>query len=91
MLPSVALSVRHIGTIVFGSLLAFFPDFVNSMVNSCEEKVPSCYKYFCCCHKALFEGLSKYSHLGTIMYGHPFCRATRSIRRMRVTAKHSFP
>jgi hypothetical protein len=91
LLPSLALSVRHMGTIVFGSLLAYFPEFVNSFLNSCEEKVPGCYKLLCCCHKALFEGLSKYSHLGTIMYGHPFCRASRSIRRMRVTAKHSFP
>jgi hypothetical protein len=25
------------------------------------------------------------------MYGYPFCRASSSVRNMRVTAKHTFP
>lgn len=29
--------------------------------------------------------------MGTIMYGHSYCRASRSIKNVRAIAKHTFP
>ena len=91
MLPSIGLSFRHIGTIAFGSVLAFIPESLSSLLKGCEESCLGCYNLFCYCHKLLCEGLSKYSHLGTIMYGYPFCKATGRVRSIRATAKHTFP
>jgi hypothetical protein len=91
LLPSLTISIKHIGTIVFGSILTYFPEFINPLLNSCEQKSLGCYNLFCCCHKLLCDSLSKYSHLGTIMYGYPFCRASGSVRRTRVSAKQGCP
>ena len=61
------------------------------MITSCEDKHESCYNVCCCCHKYLCDALSKYCYIGTIMYGHSFCRASTSIKNIRAVAKHTFP
>jgi len=89
--PSLGLSVRHMGTIVFGWILAFVPESFNVLMHQCEEKTDCCYRYFCYCHKWLCEDLSKYCYIGTVMYSQPFCRASASVHDVRQTAKHTFP
>lgn len=91
LLPSVGLSFRHMGTIVFGWILAYIPESLNVLLHQCEEKAESCYRIFCLCHKCLCESLSKYCYVGTIMYSESFCKSSRIVRDVRVTAKHTFP
>lgn len=79
------------GTIVFGAVLTYFPDWFNSVMTACEERAEGCYSLFCYCHKLMCQSLSKYCYMGTIMYGHSFCRANGAIRNIRATAKHTFP
>ena len=36
--PSLGLSFRHFGTICFGSIMAYYPESLNSMLVVCEQK-----------------------------------------------------
>jgi hypothetical protein len=89
--PSLGLSVKHQGSIVFGWILAYIPESFNVLMHQLEEKADGCYRYCCCCHKWLCEDLSKYCYVGTIMYGQSFCKASSTINDIRQTAKHTFP
>jgi hypothetical protein len=89
--PSVGLSMRHMGSIVFGWILAYIPESYNVLMHQLEEKADGCYRYCCCCHKWFCEDLSKYCYVGTIMYSQSFCKASGTIRDIRMTAKHTFP
>jgi len=61
------------------------------MLLSLSEKHEECYTVCCCCHKYVCNSLSKYAYIGTIMYGHSYCRASSSIKNIRSIAKHTFP
>lgn len=89
--PSLGLSIRHMGSIVFGWVLAYIPESYNVLMHQLEEKADGCYRYCCFCHKWLCEDLSKYCYVGTIMYSQSFCKASGTIRDIRQTAKHTFP
>lgn len=89
--PSLGLCVRHSGSIVFGWVLAYIPESFNVLMHQLEEKGAGCYRYCCFCHKWLCEDLSKYCHIGTIMYSQSFCKASHTIRNIRQAAKHTFP
>ena len=85
------MSLRHIGTIVFGSMLAWIPESLNIVAHKCEEKCECCYNVFCCFYSCFCESLSKYCYVGTIMYSQDFMEASRSMGNARATAKHIFP
>jgi hypothetical protein len=89
--PSISLSIKHMGSIVFGWVLAYIPESFNVLMHQLDEKAPSCYNIFCLCHKWCCEDLSKYCYIGTIMYSQSFCKSSRTIRDIRQTAKHTFP
>lgn len=91
LLPTLSMSFKHFGTIVFGSILTYYPDTLNEWMHACEESAEGCYSLWCCCHRYLCANLSKYGYLGTVMYGQSFCKASRSITRIRALAKHTFP
>lgn len=61
------------------------------MLLALSEKHEDCYNLCCVCHKYVCTSLSKYAYIGTIMYGHSYCRASRSIKNVRAIAKHTFP
>lgn len=53
---------RHIGTIVFGHVLAYIPETVNTMLGRVEKKSPWCYNILCLWHRCTFRHLTKYCY-----------------------------
>jgi len=73
---SLGLSTKHLGTIIYGSIAAYVPDFVNFWMNSLEKQSYNCYSYLCCLHKCICRKISKYSHSMTILQSLDYCSAT---------------
>lgn len=71
------LIIKHIGTIVFGHVLAYIPETVNTMLGRCEKKSPSCYNVCCLFHRCTFRHLTKYCYFETIMQSLSFCSSNR--------------
>lgn len=68
---------KHIGTIVFGHVLAYIPETLNTMLGRCEKRSAGCYNVFCLWHKCTFRHLTKYCYFQTIMQSLSFCPANR--------------
>jgi hypothetical protein len=82
---------KHIGTIVFGHVLAYLPETVNTLMGRCERKYDCCYHTFCIFHKLTFRHLSKYCYFETILQSLPFCSANEEMFGLRERTKASYP
>lgn len=68
---------KHIGTIVFGHVLAYIPETLNTMLGRCEKKCGCCYNVACLVHRCTFRHLTKYCYFETILQSLSFCPANR--------------
>ena len=79
------------GTIIYGSVVAWVPEFLNILSHKCEDSSELCYSMCCCIHKCFCQHISKYSYISTVMYSFSFSQAGQSIKETRAIAKHTFP
>ena len=82
---------RHMGTIIFGHVLAYIPETLNTLLGRCERKCGCCYTAFCFCHRCTFRHLSKYSYIQTILQSLSFCPANREMYGLRKRTKSMLP
>ena len=81
----------HIGTIVFGHVLAYIPETFNTMLGRIERKNACCYNVFCLWHRCTFRHLTKYCYIETILQSLPFCPANREMFGLRQRTKAILP
>lgn len=88
---TLGLTVRHVGTISFGSIYAYIPDFINFWMNTCEKGAPGLYSCCCFIHKCICRKLSKYSHSMTILQGLSLCPANDEMFSLKRRVKAILP
>ena len=82
---------RHIGTIVYGHILAYIPETLNTMLGRCEKNCGCCYSSLCFVHKCVFRQMTKYGYIETILQSLPFCAANKEMFGLRKRTKSMLP
>lgn len=82
---------KHFGTIVFGHVLAYVPESLNTLLGRCQRNCGCCYTVCCFCHSCTFRNLTKYSYIETILQSLPFCAANREMFGLRKRTKSMLP
>lgn len=77
--PTLALTVKHIGTIIFGHVLAYIPESINLILNRCQTSCKGCYDFCCVFHRCTFKDLSKYCYSKTVLQSKSFCEANNEM------------
>ena len=57
------LTFFHLGTIVYGHVLAYIPETLNTMLGKCQQNCSCLYYTFCCLHRFTFSQLTKYCYI----------------------------
>ena len=83
--------IKHIGTIVYGHILAYIPETLNTMFGRCEQNCGCCYNIFCFLHKITFNHLTKYCYIETILQSLSFCPANKEMFGLRKRTKATLP
>ena len=83
--------IRHIGTIVYGHILAYIPETLNTKIGSCEKSCSCLYNVFCFCHRLTFRQLTKYCFIQTTLQSLSFCSSNREMFGLRTRTKATLP
>ena len=85
------LTFFHLGTIVYGHVLAYIPETLNTMLGKCQQNCSCLYYTFCCLHRFTFSQLTKYCYIETILQNLPFCAANQEMFGLRKRTKATLP
>jgi hypothetical protein len=62
LLLTLKLIYRHIGTIIFGHVIAYIPEILNTLVSRLQLYNPCCYHTCCLLHEGIIKYLTKYCY-----------------------------
>lgn len=82
---------KHIGSIVFGQILAYVSETLNTKLRQCSRSCACCYNMFCFIHRFTFRNITKYCFIQTTLQSLPFCAANREMVGLKPKARTYFP